>query len=80
MMNCRRCEGDRLLELGRLDVRDHRVFRCRWCGFLFSPPEQDVMTHRGVDVEQSAPPRDVASLGGPPPARNPERRRSTSSH
>ena len=23
MMNCRRCEGDRLLELGRLDVTVH---------------------------------------------------------
>ena len=38
MLNCRRCKSDRLLELARLDGEDHSVYRCRDCGFLFSPP------------------------------------------
>ena len=42
MLNCRRCKSDRLLELARLDGEDHWVYRCRDCGFLFSPPEGHV--------------------------------------
>ena len=42
MLNCRRCNSDRLLELARLDGADHWVYRCRDCGFLFSPPEGHV--------------------------------------
>ena len=38
MLNCRRCNSDRLLELARLDGADHPLYRCRDCGFLFSPP------------------------------------------
>ena len=38
MLNCRRCNSDRLLELARLAGEDHWVYRCRDCGFLFSPP------------------------------------------
>ena len=39
MLICRRCKSDRLLQLARLDGADHSVYRCRDCGFLFSPPE-----------------------------------------
>lgn len=39
MLICRRCESEALLELVRLDGQDHTVFRCRHCGFLFSPPD-----------------------------------------
>ena len=42
VLNCRRCHSDRLLELARLDAEDHWVYRCRNCGFLFSPPEGHV--------------------------------------
>ena len=42
MLICRRCNSDRLLELARLDGGDHWVYRCRDCGFLFSPPEGHV--------------------------------------
>ncbi len=38
MLICRRCNSDRLLQLARLDGEDHSVYRCRDCGFLFSPP------------------------------------------
>ncbi len=69
MLNCRRCAGEHLLELGRLDVRDYPVFRCRRCGFLFSPPEQDLTMARGGQVEYSAPPHDIADIAGPAPAR-----------
>ena len=39
VLNCRRCDSEALLELGRLDGQDHTVYRCRKCGFLFSPPD-----------------------------------------
>ena len=39
MLICRRCESEFLLELVRLDGSDHTVYRCRSCGFLFSPPD-----------------------------------------
>ena len=39
MLNCRRCRSEALLELARLAGGDHTVYRCRDCGFLFSPPE-----------------------------------------
>ena len=39
MLNCRRCKSEKLLELVRLEGEDHAVYRCRDCGFLFSPPE-----------------------------------------
>ncbi len=40
VLNCRRCGSEALLELGGLDGADHTVFRCRDCGFLFSPPAE----------------------------------------
>ena len=55
MLNCRRCQGKRLIELGRLNGSDHPVYRCRLCGFLFSPPEQEVQAGHDADVERSQP-------------------------
>lgn len=55
MLNCRRCLGNRLIELGRLNGSDHPVYRCRLCGFLFSPPEQDLPAAHGADLERSQP-------------------------
>ena len=43
-LNCRRCGSPELLELARLAGEDHTVFRCRICGFLFSPPEGSART------------------------------------
>ena len=40
MLHCRRCQSDALLKLERLDGQDHTVYRCRDCGFLFSPPDE----------------------------------------
>ena len=39
MLNCRRCRSALLLALTRLGENDHTVYRCRSCGFLFSPPD-----------------------------------------
>lgn len=39
MLQCRRCQSAALLELARLEGADHTVYRCRACGFLFSPPD-----------------------------------------
>ena len=64
MLNCRRCQGKRLIELGRLNGSDHPVYRCRLCGFLFSPPEQDLQAGHDAEVERSQP--------------NPESRRAVS--
>ena len=55
MLNCRRCQGKRLIELGRLHGSDHPVYRCRLCGFLFSPPEQEVQAGHDAEVERSQP-------------------------
>lgn len=44
MLNCRRCKSEALLELTRLKGADHLVYRCRDCGFLFSPPEVEGLT------------------------------------
>ena len=41
MLNCRRCRSALLLALTRLGENDHTVYRCRSCGFLFSPPDGD---------------------------------------
>ena len=40
VLNCRRCGSEALLELARLAGDDHTVYRCRDCGFLFSPPDE----------------------------------------
>ena len=74
----RRCYGKRLLELARLDGGDHPVYRCRWCGFLFSPPERDVMSTHDADVERSSPPRDAEAVGRRLPAGSLPRRRPAS--
>lgn len=42
VLNCRRCDSKALLELVRLDGQDHTVYRCKVCGFLFSPPDGEV--------------------------------------
>ncbi len=78
MLNCRRCYGKRLLELARLEGGDHPVYRCRCCGFLFSPPEQDVMSTHDADVERSSPPRVAEAVGRRLPAGSPSRRRPAS--
>ena len=39
MLTCRRCKSKALVQLGHLEGVDHPVYRCRTCGFLFSPPE-----------------------------------------
>ncbi|MCY3693053.1 MAG: hypothetical protein OXI54_11495 [Chloroflexota bacterium] len=49
-LNCRRCGSEALLELARLAGADHTVYRCRDCGFLFSPPDGSA---RGPEIEQS---------------------------
>ena len=46
MLNCRRCGSVELLELARLAGADHTVYRCRECGFLFSPPEGETRASR----------------------------------
>ena len=38
MLECRRCSSLRLVVLTRVRPADNYVFRCRDCGFLFSPP------------------------------------------
>ena len=55
MLICRRCRGQRLVELGRLHGSDHPIYRCRDCGFLFSPPEDDRRTAHTTNVRPSAP-------------------------
>ena len=35
---CRRCLSSRLLILGKRRKEDNDVYRCRDCGYLFSPP------------------------------------------
>ena len=48
MLNCRRCKSEKLWELGRLEGVDHPVYRCRTCGFLFSPPEVEGLPPGGT--------------------------------
>ena len=55
MLICRRCRGQRLVELGRLHGSDHPIYRCRDCGFLFSPPDADRRTPHNATVRPSAP-------------------------
>ncbi len=51
MLICRRCESEYLLELVRLDGSDHTVYRCRSCGFLFSPRD----AAEGLSDESASP-------------------------
>ena len=55
MLHCRRCRGQRLVELGRLHGSDHPIYRCRDCGFLFSPPDADRRTPHNANVRPSTP-------------------------
>ena len=64
VLNCRRCESEALLELARLAGSDHTVYRCRDCGFLFSPPEgEGSAAARGPGIEPS-PLRRRPAFGG----------------
>ena len=36
-MHCRRCPSPDLIPLDRLQPTDHQIYRCRRCGYLFSP-------------------------------------------
>ena len=53
VLNCRRCGSEALLELARLAGGDHTVYRCRDCGFLFSPPDEASASARGPGIEPS---------------------------
>ena len=48
-MRCRRCLSGPLRPLARASPRDHLVYRCRECSFIFSPPDPS-------DPTQSQPP------------------------
>lgn len=69
MMNCRRCQSERLLELARLDGRDYTVYRCRDCGFLFSPPESEARAGGRRGSAPVAPPQSSVAVLRPPAAR-----------
>lgn len=68
-MNCRRCDSERLLELARLDGRDYTVYRCRDCGFLFSPPEQEARAAGRGEASPPAPPQSSVAIRRRPAAR-----------
>lgn len=38
-MRCRRCPSPDLIPLDRLQPADHQIYRCRRCGYLFSPAD-----------------------------------------
>ena len=63
VLHCRRCESEELLELARLAGGDHTVYRCRDCGFLFSPPDETAAAARGPGIEPS-PLRRRPAFGG----------------
>ena len=56
-MNCRRCYSTRLVRLDKKDIKDHDVYRCRGCGYLFSPGDSSEST-------SPAPSRTVAVQPG----------------
>ena len=66
MLNCRRCRGKRLVELGRLQGSDHPIYRCRDCGFLFSPPDEEARAGLDARVRRSAPGQEVWPDGSGP--------------
>ena len=39
---CRRCLSSRLLILEKKRQEDNEVYRCRECGYLFSPPPEQI--------------------------------------
>lgn len=49
-MRCRRCPSPDLIPLDRLQPADHQIYRCRRCGYLFSPAESNP-----PDTRQPAP-------------------------
>ena len=59
VLNCRRCESDLLLALVRLDGSDHTVYRCRSCGFLFSPPDDAATSAADVALSPLRPAGEV---------------------
>ncbi len=56
-MNCRRCYSTRLVRLDKKETNDHDVYRCRGCGYLFSPGDSSGAT-------SPAPSRTVAVQPG----------------
>ena len=67
MLKCRRCQRARLVELGRLQGSDHPIYRCRDCGFLFSPPEEERRAGYAAPVQPSPTNREVWPAGSAPP-------------
>ena len=61
VLNCRRCDSEALLELVRLDGQDHTVYRCRNCGFLFSPPD-GVAESAGIEPSPLRPDGEAVRL------------------
>ena len=62
-MNCRRCQSLRLLALEKRVSEDNDVYRCRDCGYLFSPGETPNDTPVRVTTV-SGPPRTAAMEPG----------------
>jgi rubrerythrin len=48
---CRRCLSSRLLILEKKRQEDNDVYRCRDCGYLFSPPPSPAAPLRNTAME-----------------------------
>ena len=51
---CRRCLSSRLLILGKRRKEDNDVYRCRDCGYLFSPPPSPAAPLRNTAMESGS--------------------------
>ena len=56
LLRCRRCSSGRLFVLSKVWATDNDVYRCRECGFLFSPTSPAPASEDGQRSRQQGSP------------------------
>ena len=67
-MFCRRCPSADLIALEVFHPEDYPVYRCRRCGFLFSPGPAAADAAAGPESAATRKPAGPESAAGPKPA------------
>ena len=57
LLRCRRCSSGHLFVLSKVWATDNDVYRCRECGFLFSPAATAPASEAGQARQQGSPAR-----------------------
>ncbi len=76
MLQCRRCASFKLITLNKELPTDNDVFRCRECGYLFSPPAKPQIDQSSEQPQGQSPGRSSSYISGLQGATPPQTGRS----